>query len=113
MGDFSLYSSIAAFLAFAHYWRTKTNLLYLGPVGLALCSIFWGSVRSVMFNLAFSIIMFLIFYTRDKRLIVARAAVACLVVGSVYGYLYTYTPREIWEVSGSKDPFVVHSIAGL
>jgi hypothetical protein len=113
MGDFSLYSSIAAFLAFAHYWRTKTSLLYLGPMGLAVCSIFWGSVRAAMFSLAFSIIMFLIVHAESRPQVLLRATMACVVVGSLYGYLYTFTPKEIWEVSRSKDPFVVHSIAGL
>jgi hypothetical protein len=113
MGDFSLYATITAFLAFAHYWRTKANLIYFGPAALAICCIFWGSVRAAMFALAFSIVMFLIVYARNKPQVVLRATLACLIVGSIYGYLYTYTPKEIWEVSKSKDPFVVHSVSGL
>jgi len=112
-GDFSFYASITAFLAFAHFWRARTNLTYFVPAGLAASAMFWGSVRGTMFGLAFSIIMFLIVQGRNRPQILLRAIMACVVVGSIYGYLYTYTPIEIWEVSRSKDPFVVRSVSGL
>lgn len=114
IGDFSLYISTAGFLAFAHYWRTKTNPLYLVAIGTMVFALFWVAVRTSLFTLAFSIIMFLIVYARDRRVIVIRAVIAFVVIGSIYSYLYTYTPEDIWQSSGrSKDPFVVHTLSGI
>src|SRR5882724_8626164 len=114
VGDFSLYVSTSAFIAFAYYWRSKTRLFLIAAFALILLAMVWGSVRASLFTLAFSIVMFLIVYARDRRIVVLRAAMAVTAVVGVYSYLYAYTPEEIWHASGgSKDPFVVHAISGV
>jgi len=114
LGDFSLYISTAAFLAFASFWRTKTNPLYLAAIGVMVLAMLWVAVRAALFTLAFSMVMFLIVYARDRKVIIVRAVLAFLVIGSLYSYLYTYKPEDVWRASGSSsDPFIVHTIAGV
>jgi len=113
LGDFSVYLSLSGFLAFAHYWRTRKNALYLAVLGIIGFALLWVAIRTSIFILLFSILVYLIVYARDLRLIVVRGLMALLVVGSLYGYLYTYTPQEVFGAHRSSNPFIVHTVAGL
>ncbi|MBI3450706.1 MAG: hypothetical protein HY049_17555 [Acidobacteria bacterium] len=114
VGDFSLYMVVTAFLAAAHYWRNKARPLYLIPVGMVLFTLVFVAVRTAVFMLAFSLIMFLIIYVRERRLVVLRASMAFIGIGLIYSQLYSFTPEQVWQGAGrSNDPFVVHTISGI
>jgi len=114
IGDFSLYISISSFLAFTHFWRTKANPFYLAAMCGTMLALIWVAVRSNFFTLAFSIIIFLIVYSKDRRSILVRAVASFVIVGGIYSYLYTYSPEDIWQASGSSsNPFIVHTISGM
>jgi hypothetical protein len=113
IGDFSLYISVAGYFAFAFYWRNKTRLVYLACIAAMLAAMFWTAVRSSMFSLAFAIVVFLIGEAKRPGRALLRGGAVLIVVAALYGYLYTYTPRALWETERSKNPFVVHTVAGL
>jgi hypothetical protein len=113
LGDFSVYLSIAGFLAFAHYWRNKVNVLYLGILGIIALAMLAVANRTSMLVLLFAILTFLTLYARRLGQILLRGLALVVIVGSLYGYLYTFTPGEIFQRHRSSNPFVVHTVAGI
>lgn len=113
LGDFSVYLCTAGFLAFAHYWRNKVNLLYLGILGIIALAMLTAASRTSILVLLFSILTFLTLYGRRLSQILTRGFFLVIIVGSLYGYLYTFSPEEIFDRYRSSNPFIVHTVAGV
>lgn len=113
LGDFSLYMATTGLICFAHYWNSRRNLIYLAVFGLTSFALLWAATRTMFFILIFSVITFLIVASKNPRLILVRGVVALIAVTAVYGYLYTFSPVDIYRAEGSHNPFIVHTIAGL
>ncbi len=113
LGDFSLYLCTAGFLAFAHYWRSKGRIGYLAILALVSTGMLWTANRTQIIVLIFSIFFFLVIQPRRMGGLVARGVLILVLVGGLYGYLYTRTSLEIYKSHGSSDPFIAHVVGGL
>lgn len=113
LSDFSLYMATMGVFCFARYWESRKQIFYLGLLGLNVFALLWSASRTSVLILAFSIITFLILYSKNPRLILARGIMALVVIGGLYGYLYSQSAEDIYAAHGSKNPFIVHTIAGV
>jgi hypothetical protein len=113
LADFSVYLANAGFLAFAHFWRTKRNPILLGLFALMAFAMVWVANRTSILVLLFTVTWFLIVYSRRPGLVLARGALALVVVAGLYAYFYSRTSEEIYAAHGSDNPFIAHTVAGV
>lgn len=113
LGDFSLYLSVAGFLSFAWFWRSKKQLTLLGITALSLYTMVWMAVRTAFLLFVFSVTIFLIVHGRDRRRILIRGTLAVLAFATIYSILATYDPQSMYDQQFSDNPYVVHTLSGL
>ena len=113
LGDFSQYMATTGLICFAYYWNSRRHLIYLAVLGLTSFALLWAATRSMFFILIFAVITFLIVASKNPRVILVRGVVALVAVTAVYGYLYTFSPADIYRAEGTHNPFIVHTISGL
>lgn len=111
--DFSRYLTISGFLAFAWFWRQKRAVFMLGVVALHLFALLFTASRTSYLVIFFSSAMLIVVTGTNARAIVLRGLAVLMVVVVLYGVLYQYDPRVMYNQQFSANPFIVHTMSGI
>jgi hypothetical protein len=111
--DFARYLTIAGFLAFALYYRTRTWIVGLFLLGLMLYAMFWTASRTSFLVVFFSIATFFLAHARNRRQIVVQGFLLIVLVVSLYAYLFQFDPKRVYSQQFSADAFLVHTVSGM
>ncbi len=111
--DFARYLTIAGFLAFALYHRTKKWIVGVALLSLMLYAMFWTASRTSFLVVFFSIATFFLVQARNRRQMGVQGLLLIVLVISLYAYLFQFDPKRVYSQQFSDDPFLVHTVSGM
>jgi len=111
--DFARYLTFAGLLAFAMSYRTRVWLGGASLLLLMLYAMFFTASRTSFLVILFSMAMYLLAFSRNKRQIAVQGFLLIVVVVSLYAYMSQYDPKRVYSQQFSDDAFLVHTASGM
>ncbi|HZI93912.1 MAG TPA: hypothetical protein VFE84_06685, partial [Patescibacteria group bacterium] len=111
--DFARYLTISAFITFAYFWRKKRALTLVLLFIVQMFAMLYTASRTSFLVTFFSVIMLMILSGGNIRQILVRGVAGCVVVLSLYAFVYQYDPQRAYGQDFSSNPFVVHTLSGV